>query len=535
MLEVGPLSGAAAQESAAGPPQDRRRPWFVWVIPFAVFFGALCGRNGVVFSRPFYESADMGANSILIEQARRFSLLVGHYSRAGFHHPGPAYLYVQAAGESLFYDMLHVVPAPWNGQLIAVYALNAAFASTTVAVVYGWTRSLLGAAACLVVLAGFAVIHPGAFASDWMPYMLVPTLVAFVVSAGSLAGGRAGDAWIAAISGWFLIHGYAPFLFFVPLILVTALATAAWPARGRLRAAAGELARTPSVWVPVVVISAAFALPIAVNLLLHWPGYFADYISFSKSSQAGDHSFAATIRYITWYWGPGPFGWAAIVLLGLGAVAATRLTRGPVRRFLAGLLIVDAVTSAGMVVYTSSGVDEINQRFIGYFYWAAPMVAVLVIAIAIVERVPPVPVLAAAAAAIALLGVSAAPGTVTSTGYVDPERHSGTSATDPGIAGAVTAVARQAHGKVIVIYLYHNAWPSVTGFLVQAERSGVRACVRSASWTNMMTRQFICTPAQARSGTDFLFHALPLTAPVPHPVAVLRESVVTTYRPAKQP
>jgi hypothetical protein len=488
-----------------------------------------------MFTRRFYETADMGANSILIEQARRLSLLVGNYSRAGFHHPGPAYMYVEAAGQSLLYDALHVVPAPWNGQLIALYALNAAFFATVVAVVYGWTRSLIGGAASMVVLAGFAVLHAGPLASDWMPYMYVPAFVAFIVATGSLAGGRAEDAWIVAVSGWFLIHGHACFLFFVPLMVATALITAAWPARGRLRAALRDLVHRQVIWVPVVVISAAFVLPIAIELLLHWPGYFADYVSFGKSSRAGAHSFAATIRYVTWFWGPGVWGFLAIVGFGLAAIAATWLTRGPVRRFLIGLLVVDVVASAGMVAYTAFGVDEITQQYIGFFYWAAPMVAVLVIAIAIAQRVPPVPVLAAAAAAIALIGVAAAPGTVTSTGLVDPERPVGTLATDPGIPVAVTAVARQAHGKMIVIYLDHNAWPSVTGFLVQAERTGVRACVRSSYWTNMMTKQFICTSAEAHAGTDFLFHDVPLTAPIPDTVAVLRESVVTTYQPASQP
>jgi len=67
-------------------------------------------RNAFLFTAPEYEDADMGANSILIEQARRFTLLVGHYSRYHFNEPGPAFLYVQAWGESLFYEALHVVP-----------------------------------------------------------------------------------------------------------------------------------------------------------------------------------------------------------------------------------------------------------------------------------------------------------------------------------------------------------------------------------------------------------------------------------------
>jgi len=68
----------------------------------------LLARNAFLFSAPEYEDADMGANSILIEQARRFTLLVGNYSRDGFNHPGPAFLYVESWGESVLNTVVFV-------------------------------------------------------------------------------------------------------------------------------------------------------------------------------------------------------------------------------------------------------------------------------------------------------------------------------------------------------------------------------------------------------------------------------------------
>ena len=67
------------------------------------------------------------------------------------------------------------------------------------------------------------------------------------------------------MSGWFLIHGHVCFLLFVPLLglgavaarLVPHLRRRAWPRPVRL------------VWLPVAVISAVFALPIAGELALH--------------------------------------------------------------------------------------------------------------------------------------------------------------------------------------------------------------------------------------------------------------------------
>src|SRR5947209_7482485 len=122
----------------------RLRPWQVVAVSAAALVAVLCVRNRFLFTTRLYEDADMGANSILVEQARHLSLLTGNYSRDHFHHPGPAYLYVKAAGESLFWAWLHVVPSAWNGQLLAVYALNTMFVALAVATVYGRTGSLRG-------------------------------------------------------------------------------------------------------------------------------------------------------------------------------------------------------------------------------------------------------------------------------------------------------------------------------------------------------------------------------------------------------
>src|SRR3984885_1147505 len=252
--------------NSRGRPDDRARRARVfgipataiaWAVPFALGLAVLLVRNAFLFSTPEYEDADMGANSILIEQGRRFTLLVGHYSREHFNEPGPAFLYVQAWGESVFYDVLHVVPTPWNGQLIALYGLNALLAASVVAVGYGWTRSIGGAAAALAAVALLGALHPSAFSSDWMPYVFVPAYLAFVVAIASVAAGRGQDCWLAALAGWFLIHGYAAFLLFVPVLAVAAVA-AVLGRRWRENVKAGKSAierslfspPAPRVWIP---------------------------------------------------------------------------------------------------------------------------------------------------------------------------------------------------------------------------------------------------------------------------------------------
>src|SRR5579859_5282181 len=276
-----------------------RRPWWTWAAPFAVVLAVLAIRSRFLFTATFYEQGDAGANSILIQQAMHFTLLIGNYSREGFNHPGPAYMYVQAAGQWLFQYALRIVPAAWNAHVLAVFALNSAWVSMITGVVYGWTRSLRGAAACLAVVLGLVATEPWILSYDWMPWLYVPAYLAFLVAAASVAAGAARDLWILTLAGWFLIHGHACFLFFVPVILAAVLATVVWRHGSRGWPKAFLRAR---VWVPVAVITVAFAVPIAVDLTLHWPGDFGRYFSYSSSSRAGGHDLGQVARYVLWFW-----------------------------------------------------------------------------------------------------------------------------------------------------------------------------------------------------------------------------------------
>jgi hypothetical protein len=476
-------------------------------------------RNGFLFTTRLDEGGDSGANSILIEQAKRFTLLVGNYSREGFNHPGPAYLYAQAFGEAVFHDFLHLVPAPWNGQLLAVFILDSAFVAITVGIVYGWTRSLGGAALCLSVVLLFAAVHPDIINSGWMPDLYVPTFLAFLAAAASVAAGNVRDLWAFTVTGWFLIHGQACFLLFVPVIALAVLVAVGLPHRGHPLAATAAFLRTHRrSWAAAVAISAVFALPMVLELVLHWPGNFGKYVGYGSSKQAGGHSAGQVARYVLWFWAP-PHGFAwAVPVLGyaVAVTAALTLTGGLLRRCLIALLSVDAVATATFVFYVVRGVDEISAYYIGYFFWCVPFLTLLVPLVAVADRVGRAGAgrrrFATAAAAVACLAVFAVLAVV-------PGLRTSTRDDDPGLPGAVAALAARAGGRTIVAYVDQGAWIDATGFLVQAERTHVRVCVDQPGWTFMFSRQFICSPRQAAIGVAYHF-----VSPVPAggPAAVLR-------------
>jgi hypothetical protein len=437
-----------------------------------------------------------------------FTLLVGDYSRQNFNHPGPAYLYVQAFGQWLFFYWLHVVPTAWNSHVIAVFILSSATMALAVLVVYGWTGSLRGSAACLAVILLFAVVHPDVLSNDWMSYMYIPTYVIFLIAAASVMAGHTHDAWIFVLTGWFLIHGQASFLLFVPLISLAVLAALVWTHRRTPVMALRRFLRDQRrVWIPVLAISALFTLPIAVNLCLHWPGDFVKYVAYGRSSRAGGHTPVQVLRFALWYWWPHPHAWLVALLLGGAALGVTLgLARGPVRRFLLALVAVDVVSSAVLCVYAAVGVDFLDQYYIGYFYWSAPMVAVLVIAVGVTQALG-----ARAGTALAAAGAVAALAVLTTV----PGLRTSIQRTGPGMPQAVDRAAALAHGRTIVLTIEHGTWPDTVGFLVQAERTNVRACVDQPWWTFMMTTQFICTPDQAAHGARFWFDTQQPPAPKP--------------------
>src|ERR1019366_8277404 len=164
-------TGHVTEHAAEG--AGRRGRWWVVTAATAVLLVLLCVRNRFLFSTRLYEDADMGAN----------------------------------------------------------YALSAVLMALVAGIGSSWTGSVRGAAACFAAVVAFASVHPAILSTDWMPYLYVPTYIAFLVAAASVAAGRERDAWILALTGWFLIHGAAFFLFLVPLITCVVLVAVMWSRR----------------------------------------------------------------------------------------------------------------------------------------------------------------------------------------------------------------------------------------------------------------------------------------------------------------
>jgi hypothetical protein len=469
----------------------------VFLVCFIVLSGMLLFKNRRLFHDPIHEDGDFAANSILIEDAKHFDLLVGHYSREIFNHPGPAALYLQAGGEVLFHDILAVAPTAYDGQAISVLFLYAALLAVALMIVYDVTArasAVVAAAACIMA---FSSAHALVLASNWIPYYLFAPFFLLLIAAASVAVGNSRHLWCLALAGGLLVHGHVEFLFFVPAVAI--LAVLGLVLIGRV-----GFADSRRDWAAFGGVVAVFLLPILLNFVLNFPGEFGKYWGYSQSDTAGGHSLHEAVTYVFGFWWRGPGGYAVAALVcGVAAAVSARHPIIGVRRFLGSALAAVALATALFVFYAARGIDDVSERYIGFFYWAAPMTVLVVAAIAVVGLVRGARLSRVAMVVGAVVLVLSLRGS----GLVNI--YEGL----PQLPETVRTLAatRSDPQQTIVLDFDHDAWPEAVGVLVEAQRQGVRACVLDASWAFMVTDRFVCSASEAISVRRQFF-----PAPAPH-------------------
>jgi hypothetical protein len=510
-----------------------------WLGSFLTLTAVLLVRNAYLFSAKIYERGDFAANTVAILRAKHFDLLTGNYSKEGFYHPGPAFLYVAAAGESVFHDLLHLVPTPWNGQLLAILLLNAALIAASLAVLARHAGRGRVTLACLLVVLLFAAVHPLTVNSGWMPYVYFAPTLLLLVSAASVAAGQTADLPLLALAAGLCINGQAEFLLFAPVTVLLSLGGLIAVHRHDLRGMFRGRARP---WYGALAVTALLAFPIVLNTVLHWPGPFGGYLTYMRNVSAYHllhHSWAFSVTYTLRYWWPGtPASTADIgglyVAAGLGIVALALALgcRVPgLRRFLLWSLVMTGLMSVLFIYYAKKGIDDngITQTYLGYFYWAAPLLVALV---------------AAAAAAVYLDGRRAASlalaaavggGAVIATvvpqhrDNIDdpPAKYFGV----PQLPHTVKVLAAEAGGRPIVLRIAHNDWGDAVGVVAYADRTGLRACVVGSSWTVLFRAQSVCTRSETRAGVSFWFTPIgPRTPPANTVVATFPQTKTLVTR-----
>ncbi len=517
------LDGAARIPAAAGEPGaaavSRSRPIGPrWPVVFGASFVALATlllvRNSVLFSLEINDGGDSASNSILALRAKHFDLLVGNYSRVGFHHPGPAFLYVHAFGEWLFHDVLGIVPSPWNGQMVAVLVLNALLVAITLTLLSQWLRSWPATVLAGAAMLGYFACYGDMIARTWMPLLYTAPFLLLLVAAASVAAGRVGHLWAVAFAGGLLVHGHAEFLSIAPAIATTAIAILVYRRRRDGRPAFGRDDRGALLLMLGVI--GVFAFPIVLDLVLHWPGEFGKYLSYGASKRDG-HSPVSTLGYVLVFW-PGGYPVlrpvAAVALFAAAIWLTRRLPDGPRRSLLRTLTALVGLGTALFAAYAQFGIDHLSEIYVGLFSRVLPLLLTVVVVLSLGEAV-------SAAwrgrAAVAALVVAVAAASVTPT-LITPHYDD-----VANLPRALELLADRAAGRPIVLELAGDlkAWPEMAGLLAAGKRTGRRVCASDPSWELVATAELVCTADEVQTGERSLVAVTGTVPQSPVPLVAL--------------
>ena len=248
---------------------DKRLPYLALSVGLAAAILAflLAVNAHYLFHARLYEDDDLASNSLAVLRAGHFQELYGQYSRWGFHHPGPAVMYTFAWGELFFYRWLHLVPTPYNAQVIMLMIVVSGFLAGGIAVAARWVRSVIFAPlALLFAAAHFTAAGPHTWVlCTWMPYVMTVLFFGLLMASASVGAGQGDDLPFLVLAGGFMLNTHVAQPLFVGPLFVTAYAGLAWACR---RSAEGG---TPWRMFPRAhgfagALSVPFLLPMFVDL-----------------------------------------------------------------------------------------------------------------------------------------------------------------------------------------------------------------------------------------------------------------------------
>lgn len=204
------------------------RRYSVILLPSLFFLLLTLGANWRLFAFPLIPNGDSAVNAIQVQSAKHLHDLLGNYSRWHIHHPGPFFFYLFASGETIFYNLLHVVPAPFNGEYLAQLIFNTICLFLTIYIFFRHvSRPLFPPLAVTVSIfflyVLYATIPYAASVPIWPPYMAVFCFLLLLASCASVASGKWSHTPLLTFSSLVMLHSHAAQLLFASVLPATAL------------------------------------------------------------------------------------------------------------------------------------------------------------------------------------------------------------------------------------------------------------------------------------------------------------------------
>lgn len=503
-----PAAGAAIPPLRVESPAPIRSmgAGFAWGTALAaVVLAGLLAAAWPTVQRAGIETGDFAANTLLILDAKSFDLLAGNYSRIGFNHPGPALLYVLAAGEAVFHDWLRLVPSPFAGQLVAVSFYSTFWIVLVFRVLCRGFDAPAAAFATSLYALTLAGLDHAILGGIWFPHLYVMPFGAFVAAASRLVHGRTDSLVTLALASGVLINGHASFIVVIAVVGLTIVVANALVERDRLGGtrilSRSFFAAHRGRLLVAAGVLALFLLPLAIRTMREFPGPLFEYATFGRYRKP--NGFLASLRFIWFYWGgPIPFLLGAAVALPAIVVLGRRCDLGRFGRAVNGLLVAFVAAFLAVLVYARHGVDVMEYRYIGCFYHAVPALAVGLAGACGLALLPsgwrPAAALAGAAACLAAVYplVARPPDYV---GEFDA----------PRVAEIHDAMKPLAAGGRIVVDLdgtegWGYVWSNMVGARAYGKRQGDDLFCIDRNWHILFTKVARCSPAELSGRPRFV-------------------------------
>jgi hypothetical protein len=500
------------------------------VAPALCFLAVVLAINPGIFRTPYAEDGDFAANALQIQNAKAFRELLGNYSRWHFHHPGPAWFYLLAGGEYLFHDLLHLVPAPINAQILTIILVNVLFVFGALAIFrsYAETGFFVPLAVAAVVLLIFVInrtatdemtLH-GALFSVWMPDVLLFCFLFFATACASVASGRIRHLPLMTFSGLLLVHGHVAQLLFVGVMAVLALGTLL----RRLRRSFGQFLRANrSAVIASVLMVLIFAFPIVLEMRVDKPNNVQHILEYMRMHRGERNNLRLSLKYCLSF------------LMGVGK--AETAVQGPVRRFLgvflsrrdviaywlitvAGLgillslwrrrrmavpfffryIFLEIVLISGLFLYWAVRITGPLYSFNGFFFYSVQILLLWLI-LALLTRALKLP-LFPRGNTIAACGVSCLM-------LLSPPVFRNNDFGNPLVSVIASRLPR---GQMLRIDYDPRLWPVATGVASVRTRSGEKFCVEP-DWDFMFGERYVCHDMLRVNRIEISGQSLPCAEP----------------------
>jgi hypothetical protein len=418
-------------------------------------------RYWTALHRPIYLTGDAASDGIMVSLAKHLRLDHGHYSQFAFFHPGAAMFYVEALGQWIFYNCLHLFPNENNAQWATLMLVNAAFIAGSafcLGVVFRSARVVFATGFGILLYAAwpskiFIQSGPSLLTQIWVPTQTIWCFSFFLCALIYVTTKKPSVDVVVAIATVLLAQRY---LGLVPIAAIAMAGAFTYMWRTG-RATRGRELRNG------LIASSVLCIPNLLGLAFDWPWQLRNYARASVHQTRDPRGILQTFRFVASFWGIHHAWLFALVLLAAVGLSfwlwrrPASVTRNGYLALLVTLLA-STVVALGVAYLVDSSISDLDAYQLS-FYDGTVALAYATAAIFLLRWIT------------AYLAVPA----VLAFGSFGPSPQP-----NPEIPQALRAVVAAAHGRPIEYVSQGDAasWPTIAGLLLEDVRAGVKACAK---------------------------------------------------------